>query len=128
MSWIPGWLRRGPSLRWLASGGLAAVLVPLFLFAPGAAVSAEQVTSSRQVMSQESTGIVPNVVGMSASDSTAGDTIRAAGFVVDTAPGWVDCGSPYVQDQSPAGGTSAPLGSTVVLYISQWPVWPNPCP
>lgn len=124
MSWIPGWLRRGPSLRRLASGGLVAVLVPLLLFAP--AVSAEQVTSSRQVTSQEATGVVPNVVGINAS--AAGDTVRAAGFAVDTAPGWVDCGSPYVQDQSPAGGTSALLGSTVVLYISQWPVWPNPCP
>jgi beta-lactam-binding protein with PASTA domain len=107
---------------------LAVTLVPLLLFAPGGAASAAPVAPSQQVMSQEAVGVVPNVVGMSASDPAVDDTIRAAGFVVATAPGWADCGSPYVQDQSPAGGTSAPLGSTVVLYISQWPVWPNPCP
>jgi hypothetical protein len=132
MSWRRGWLCGGPSLRRLASGGLVAVLVPLLLFAPSGAASAEQVTPagavSQQIRSQDSTGVVPDVVGWSAVNPAAGNTIRAAGFVVQTQPGWVDCGPGRVQAQWPVGGASAPLGSTVVLTISQRPRPPDPCP
>jgi len=102
------------------TGVLAAVLVPLLVFAPSGAASAEQVSV------RESTGVVPNVVGTSFSN--VGDVIEAAGFVAEIRPAWVDCGPPRVVDQSPVGGTVAPLGSTVVAYITQWPAQGDPCP
>jgi hypothetical protein len=130
MNWRDGWLSGGQSLRRLASGGLAAALVPLLLYTP--AVSAEQVTSgigvSQQVSSQHTVGVVPDVVNWSALHPELGNTIRAAGFVARTAKGWVDCGPYYVQATWPVAGTSAPIGSTVVLFISQKPIPPNPCP
>jgi beta-lactam-binding protein with PASTA domain len=70
--------------------------------------------------------VVPNVLWWNLG--AAIDAIQAAGFVVQTVPGIVDCGSPSVRSQSPAGGTSAPAGSTVVLEYNQQPGPGQECP
>jgi beta-lactam-binding protein with PASTA domain len=118
--------------RRLVSGGLATVFVPLLLlFAPSGSVSADQAPSaggvSWQATSPDSTGVVPNVTWWEANSAIA--AVQAAGFVAQTAPGWVDCSaSPFVQYQSPAGGASASLGSSVFLYLNQQPAPGQDCP
>jgi beta-lactam-binding protein with PASTA domain len=64
--------------------------------------------------------IVPDVVGSTAATATS--RLTSAGFGVrrrirvtcDEAPG-------HVARQNPTGGTSAPLGSTVFIYIAVKP-------
>ncbi|SEH03698.1 PASTA domain-containing protein [Nonomuraea solani] len=77
------------------------------------------------LQSPDLTGPVPNVLDW--SSSMAVSAIRAAGFVAQTVQGSFDCGPPYVQSQWPAGGTTAPLGSTVHITISRQPR-PDDCP
>jgi hypothetical protein len=63
---------------------------------------------------------VPDVVGSTALAATS--QLRAVGFAVssrteatcDELPG-------HVARQTPLGGTSVPVGSTVVVYVAQWP-------
>jgi beta-lactam-binding protein with PASTA domain len=101
----------------------------LLLLAPAGTASAAQAPasgSSWSVATLDSDGVVPDVTGWDASPATA--AVEAAGFVAQTAPGFVDCGSPYVQHQSPVGGTTAPLGSTVTLKINRQPGPGQPCP
>jgi len=100
----------------------------LFLAPGGTAAAAQAPTagSSWSVTSQDSNGTVPNVTGWDASPAIA--AVQAAGFVAQTSPGFVDCGPPYVQHQTPTGGTSAPLGSTVTLKINRQPGPGQPCP
>lgn len=110
--------------------GWVVVLGALVLFlAPGGTASAARAPapgSSWSTASLTSDGVVPDVTGWDASPAIA--AVQAAGFVAQTAPGFVDCGPPYVQHQSPVGGTSAPLGSTVTLKINRQPGPGQPCP
>src|SRR5262245_22485046 len=99
--------------RRLVSGRVAAVVVPLLmLFMASGSVSAEQV-------SPNTNGIVPDVLFWDVSPAVA--AVQAAGFVARTAGGFVDCGPPYVQSETPGAGTSAPLGSTVTLKVNRQP-------
>lgn len=114
--------RRG--LGWV---GLVAALL-LFLVPNGTAVAAQAPAPgpSLSASSLYSNGVVPNVEGWSMSIAIT--AVQAAGFVADTTSGWVDCGPPYVQSQTPNGGTSAPLGSTVTLRINRQPGPGQQCP
>ena len=118
------------SYRRLASGGLAALVVPLLLASSASASAAQEPpagAASAQITGQYSTGVVPDVTGWDVS--YAFPMVQAAGFVTQTVPGWVDCSSsPFVQFQSPAAGTWATLGSTVVLGINQQPGPGQDCP
>jgi beta-lactam-binding protein with PASTA domain len=110
--------------------GWALLVGALLLFsAPSGAAAATQAPvsgHSSAASSLYSNGVVPNVLGWDPSSAVA--AVQAAGFVAQTGPGWVDCGPQYVQQQSPAGGTSAPLGSTVILKINKQPGPGQPCP
>jgi hypothetical protein len=116
----------------VASSGFAAVVaLPLLvLLAPGSGpltAGTEPIAGvSAQARTQDSTAIVPNVVSELLPQARA--TLQAAGFVVDARPGFVDCGPQYVQQQTPAGGTSAPLGSTVQVRVNRQPGPGQQCP
>jgi beta-lactam-binding protein with PASTA domain len=117
--------------RRLTPGGLGVVIAALLLFlVPGGTVSAASAPAdgtSSHGASLNSTGIVPDVEGW--DYSSAGAAVQAAGFVVQFTPGWVDCGlPPFVQVQTPVGGTVAPLGSTVTLKVNRQPTGGQPCP
>jgi beta-lactam-binding protein with PASTA domain len=100
-----------------------ALVGALVLFSAPAAASASGHSAAESL---NSNGTVPNVLGWDPSSAVA--AVQAAGFVAQTGPGWVDCGPQYVQQQSPTGGTSAPLGSTVTLKINKQPGPGQPCP
>ncbi|MEV0613730.1 PASTA domain-containing protein [Nonomuraea sp. NPDC050404] len=68
---------------------------------------------------------MPSVVGWPVGSAIS--AVQAAGFVAQTTPGSIDCGPPYVQRQSPEGGTTALPGSTVRLTINRQPT-SGPCP
>jgi hypothetical protein len=127
-----GRLRGGLVHRRVASSGFAAVVaLPLLvLLAPGSGpltAGTEPIAGvSAQARTQDSTAIVPNVVSELLPQARA--TLQAAGFVVDARPGFVDCGPQYVQQQTPAGGTSAPLGSTVQVRVNRQPGPGQQCP
>jgi PASTA domain-containing protein len=119
------------SRRRLWSLGAAVLVVPLFMFAPSEGAAAKQVTPAGGVSWQvaavrDSTGIVPNVVFWDFGSAVA--AVQAAGFAVQTGAGSVDCGPTYVQEQSPVGGTSAPVGSTVVFIVNRQPPPGTDCP
>jgi penicillin-binding protein 1A len=60
---------------------------------------------------------VPNVVDTKVEEATA--TLQAAGFVVQRIPAGADAKPPgRVVGQSPIGGTSAPVGSTVRIEVA----------
>jgi beta-lactam-binding protein with PASTA domain/tRNA A-37 threonylcarbamoyl transferase component Bud32 len=67
-----------------------------------------------------STATVPNVVGE--QRETAKSDLRAAGFHVDvqTVPVADPTQDNVVQDQDPAGGSNAPKGSTVTIFVGQF--------
>jgi hypothetical protein len=127
-----GRLRGGLVHRRVASSGFAAVLaLPLLvLLSPGGGSGTARMEPtagvSAQVRTQDSTAIVPNVVSVLLPQARA--TLQAAGFVVDARPGFVDCGPQYVQQQTPPGGTSAALGSTVQVRVNRQPGPGQPCP
>jgi beta-lactam-binding protein with PASTA domain len=110
--------------------GLAVLVGALLLFlVPSGTAFAAQAPApgpSSSAASLYSNGVVPDVTGWDASPAIA--AVQAAGFVAQTSPGFVDCGPPYVQHQTPTGGTSAPLGSTVTLKINRQPGPGQPCP
>lgn len=115
--------------RRLASSGVAIVIAALLLFlVPGGTVAAAPTPADgpSQGASLDSTGIVPDVMWWDVSPAVA--AVQAAGFVAQTSPGYVDCGPPFVQNQNPDGGTSAVLGSTVILKINRQPAPGQPCP
>jgi hypothetical protein len=70
--------------------------------------------------------IVPNVLFRGVASAIA--TLQAAGLVVQTTAGWVDCGPSYVQEQTPPGGSAALVGSTVVIAVNQQPAPGQECP
>jgi beta-lactam-binding protein with PASTA domain len=112
------------------SGGLAVLIAALLLFlVPGGTVSAATASAggpSWQGTSLDSTGIVPDVTWWDYAPAAA--AIQAAGFVPQSSPGYVDCGPPFVQRQNPVGGTSAELGSIVILKVNRNPAPGQPCP
>jgi beta-lactam-binding protein with PASTA domain len=114
--------RRRRGLGWVVLVG--ALL--LFLVPSGTAFAASTHGSTSSVSSLEADGVVPDVTGWDANPAIA--AVEAAGFVAQTSPGFVDCGPPYVQRQTPVGGTSAPLGSTVTLKINRQPGPGQQCP
>jgi hypothetical protein len=125
------WLCGGWSYRRLASIGSAVLVAPLLMFAAGESAAAKQMTPAAGVSwqaarAQDSTGVVPNVVFWDFSPAAA--AVQAAGFAVQSRGGSIDCGPTYVQRQSPVGGTSAPLGSTVILTVNRQPPPGTPCP
>jgi penicillin-binding protein 1A len=77
--------------------------------------STEVTTTTTTTAPQSAT--VPNVVGAKAEEATA--TLEAAGFVVERIP-TADGSKPggRVMAQSPRGGTSAPVRSTVRIEVS----------
>ncbi len=105
--------------------GWALLVGALLLVSAPSGTAAAQVPASAPTMSAAD-GVVPDVTGWDASPAIA--AVQAAGFVAQTSPGFVDCGPPYVQRQTPTGGTSAPLGSTVTLKINRQPGPGQPCP
>ncbi|MEV0675246.1 PASTA domain-containing protein [Actinosynnema sp. NPDC050436] len=105
------------------------MIAALALLVPGGVASASPspgVSQAAQETSPYSTGIVPNVVGQDLANAVA--AVRAAGFVARSAPGYVDCGPPYVQSQTPAGGSAAVSGSTVTLRVNRQPSPGQHCP
>jgi beta-lactam-binding protein with PASTA domain len=100
----------------------------MFLVPSGTAFAAQAPAAGTSVSaaSLDSNGVVPDVTGWDSSSAIS--AVQAAGFVAQTSPGFVDCGPPYVQHQTPVGGTSAPLGSTVILKINRQPGPGQPCP
>jgi hypothetical protein len=127
-----GRLRGGLFHRRVASSGFAAVaaLPLLVLLSPGSGplTAGMEPTAGvfAQVRTQASTAIVPDVLNWSPPQARA--ALQAAGFVVDVRPGFVDCGAQYVQRQTPAGGTSAPVGSTVQIRVNRQPGPGQQCP
>ena len=116
-------------MRKLMLLGWALLVGALLLFsAPGGAAAAAQAPAAghSSAASLDSNGVVPDVLGWTPSSAVA--AVQAAGFVAQTGPGWVDCGPQYIQQQSPTGGTSAPLGSTVTLKVNKQPGPGQPCP
>jgi hypothetical protein len=127
--------RTGAARRWVALAATLFGVVTFLAFTPAtAAANPHAAAASRSAGSgvialdsrpQASTGVVPNVVDW--PRTLAITAIQSAGFVAQTSPGSFDCGSPYVQQQWPVGGTSAPLGSTVHIVINRQPR-PQDCP
>lgn len=113
-----------------ASGWVVLVGALLVFLVPGGTAAAAQAPApsgaSWSAASQYSNGVVPSVTGWDLSPAIS--AVQNAGFLAQTAPGWVDCGPSYVQQQTPSGGTSAPLGSTVTLKVNRQPGPGQPCP
>jgi hypothetical protein len=131
MNRLGRWLCGGWSYKRLASIGSAVLVAPLLMFAPGDSAAAKQMTPAAGVSwqapgAEDSTGVVPDVVFWDFSSAVA--AVQAAGFVAQSRAGGIDCGPTYVQRQSPVGGTSAPLGSTVLLTVNRQPPPGTPCP
>jgi membrane peptidoglycan carboxypeptidase len=70
---------------------------------------------------------VPSVIGM--GESRAKAVLREAGFAMSVG-GWVDSAQPRgtVARQTPAGGTQAGSGSTIIVYLSDGTPPPPPSP
>lgn len=120
-------------LRWhqRARGGVAIVAaVPLLaLFGPVCTQPAAAQPGGAGLAPaalQGQTTIVPNVLFWNVASAIA--ALQAAGFLVQTQAGWVDCGPPFVQEQTPAGGSAALVGSTVVIAVNQQPARGEVCP
>lgn len=134
MGWTRG--RRGDlnHLR-VAPRALAAVAVLPLLLTPAAATAAAGTGPagngpaggvSWQAHPDLVSAVVPDVLGRDVDSARA--ILQAAGFAVQAVPGFVDCGLPYVQQQTPAGGSSAPAGSTVRISVNRQPGPGQACP
>jgi beta-lactam-binding protein with PASTA domain len=80
-------------------------------------VNASDASQASQPAQQAS---VPDVVGLDQEAAT--NSLRQAGFTVDVVDVQVDSASQdgLVQDEQPAGGTQAPAGSDVTLYVGRF--------
>jgi hypothetical protein len=150
-------LRSRAAARWLACGGLAAVVTVLLvlLTAPGSGLPASRPqltsvgirvvgdqltnTSTRSTLRLPNTAAGVRQVRLADPTSTVPDVVdlklgearralAAVGLTAQADSGVIDCGPPLVHEQSPAPGTTVPRGSVVQLLVSHPPSPGQPCP
>lgn len=125
-------LQQGPAQRRLSRAGLRSRVVYVASQAPGGQVVSQTPTAGSSVKrgsrvrirvslgpNQPTTTVVPNVIGNDQQSATT--KLQNAGFTVQviqvpvTDPSQVGT----VVDEEPGGGSRAPTGSQVTIYVGQ---------
>lgn len=122
-------LQQAPAQRRLHSAGLGAGITYVASQQPSGLVVSERPAAGTQVRKgskvqlsvsrgpNATTAVVPDVVGQ--DQQTATNTLQSAGFRVQAimVPPTDPSQSGMVLDEQPSGGTRAPEGSTVTIYV-----------